>query len=410
MDTIINTIIIGAGHSGLLASYYLTKEGIEHIILEKDFVGASWTRDRWDSFSLITPNWMNNFPGIDPMDFANENELLTGIEIQNMIKRFKNTFNPKILENTNVSRITIDNNENFNIFTEDNKIFLCENLIIATGRYNKQFIPKVSEDFPNNICQMHSGDYKNPQSLPEGNAIVAGTGRSGTQIAIELSKYGKKVFLYSGKVKVFPPIINNTSGVYWLNRLSGYGDGTFKSYSSSDMKNSNILEKLKISIFDLPENITLLGRLVSYEDGFIINDDSLEMNIKNCSVFSEKFLEKIRRDYGDDFAKNLDTSINYQNILEINKSTHLDINKENITSIIWATGFKMDMEIFDIDNLPSNCSFLDKNNCTINNLYFLTSSLNPKIDSNSGFSVGLYGARYDAIEVIKKIKEKGKSN
>jgi len=51
-----------------LISYHLKQPGREHIILEKaDRVAEAWL-NRWDSFTLITPNWMSRLPGAENQD------------------------------------------------------------------------------------------------------------------------------------------------------------------------------------------------------------------------------------------------------------------------------------------------------------------------------------------------------
>ena len=60
----VETIIIGAGQAGLSTSYYLKQLGREHLVLEQmDKVGGAWRNDRWDSFTLLTPNWTIKLPG-----------------------------------------------------------------------------------------------------------------------------------------------------------------------------------------------------------------------------------------------------------------------------------------------------------------------------------------------------------
>ena len=46
----VGVVVVGAGQAGLSLSYELSHAGVEHLILERDRVGASW-RGRWDSFS-----------------------------------------------------------------------------------------------------------------------------------------------------------------------------------------------------------------------------------------------------------------------------------------------------------------------------------------------------------------------
>ena len=63
MTTAIDAVIIGAGQAGLAASYFLTQQGRDHVVLERSGVGESWRSGRWDSFTLVTPNWSLLLPG-----------------------------------------------------------------------------------------------------------------------------------------------------------------------------------------------------------------------------------------------------------------------------------------------------------------------------------------------------------
>ena len=67
-----DAIIIGAGHSGLVSSFYLKTQGINHCILEQSTVASSWLTRTWDSFNLVTPNWMNQLPGLPSGDVAGD--------------------------------------------------------------------------------------------------------------------------------------------------------------------------------------------------------------------------------------------------------------------------------------------------------------------------------------------------
>ena len=59
----IDAVTIGAGQSELAISYCLTQLGHRHIILEKaSSITLAW-RNRWDSFTLVLPNWTLLIPG-----------------------------------------------------------------------------------------------------------------------------------------------------------------------------------------------------------------------------------------------------------------------------------------------------------------------------------------------------------
>ncbi len=62
----IETLIIGAGQAGLATSYWLQQAGREHLVLEQaDRAADVWQSGRWDSFSLVTPNWTFRLPGAE---------------------------------------------------------------------------------------------------------------------------------------------------------------------------------------------------------------------------------------------------------------------------------------------------------------------------------------------------------
>ena len=57
------TVVIGAGHSGLAMSRCLTEGSIDHVVLERGEVANTWRKERWDSLTLLTPNWLSRLPG-----------------------------------------------------------------------------------------------------------------------------------------------------------------------------------------------------------------------------------------------------------------------------------------------------------------------------------------------------------
>jgi putative flavoprotein involved in K+ transport len=81
----VDTIIVGGGQGGLSTSYHLTQQCREHVILEKSDQAASAWRKRWDSFTLITPNWMIQLPGAEyqeesPDGFAIRDDVIAYFE------------------------------------------------------------------------------------------------------------------------------------------------------------------------------------------------------------------------------------------------------------------------------------------------------------------------------------------
>jgi putative flavoprotein involved in K+ transport len=81
----VNTVVVGAGQAGLAVSRLLTEAGLAHVVFERGRVGESWRSQRWDSFTLNTPNWANLLPGSVPWSrdvdaFADRDELVAYLD------------------------------------------------------------------------------------------------------------------------------------------------------------------------------------------------------------------------------------------------------------------------------------------------------------------------------------------
>ena len=79
------TIIIGAGQSGLAVSWHLNRLGRDHILLERARIAERWRSERWDSLSFQFPNWTLQLPGFvydgpDPKGFAGRDQVVDFID------------------------------------------------------------------------------------------------------------------------------------------------------------------------------------------------------------------------------------------------------------------------------------------------------------------------------------------
>lgn len=84
-----------------------------------------------------------------------------------------------------MQRITRRGNGGFKLLASDGA-YVADQVVAASGGYDSPIIPALAQKLPNSILQMHSQQYRNPQSLPDGGVLVVGAGQSGAQIAEEL--------------------------------------------------------------------------------------------------------------------------------------------------------------------------------------------------------------------------------
>ena len=86
MSEHVSTVVVGGGQAGLSVSWHLKRNGREHMILDRGAIGDTWGR-RWDSFCLVTPNWLCQLPGF-PYDGDDPDGFMVRDDIVSYVKRF----------------------------------------------------------------------------------------------------------------------------------------------------------------------------------------------------------------------------------------------------------------------------------------------------------------------------------
>ncbi|MFL5613069.1 MAG: flavin-containing monooxygenase [Gemmatimonadaceae bacterium] len=186
------TAVVGGGQSGLAVGYHLSARDVDFTILgDEQRVGDNW-RERWDSLRLFTPARYSGLPG---MPFpATPSHLADKEEVADYLERYAERFDLPVQLDTRVSRLTW-NGELFHIDMDRSATVIeAENVIVATGAFQRPRVPAVSRRLSPAIHQLHSSEYRNPFELPDGQVLVVGAGNSGAQIALELSQ-SRKVWL-----------------------------------------------------------------------------------------------------------------------------------------------------------------------------------------------------------------------
>jgi len=206
-----STVIIGAGQAGLAAAYYLSKINDDFILLEEgNQIGDSW-RQRWDSLRLFTPSQHDGLPGF-PFP-AIRGTLPTKEEMADYLSNYANKFSLPVQLDTKVIELN-KTTDRYEIVTSKGKVY-ADYVIVATGTNPNAYIPTFAKDLDKNIVQIHSSEYKNPQSFPASNTLVVGAGTSGVEIAIELSS-SRPTMISGHPTPHIPDFIFRYAGkLYW---------------------------------------------------------------------------------------------------------------------------------------------------------------------------------------------------
>ncbi|MGH8944647.1 MAG: NAD(P)-binding domain-containing protein [Acidimicrobiia bacterium] len=215
----IDVIVIGGGQAGLATSHELTGAGIDHVVLERARIAQSW-RDRWDSFCLVLPNWSLQLPGY-PYDGDQPDGFMLRDDIVAYLESYAALSKAPVREGAEVFDIQ-QLSPGWTVRTSDGDLEAAA-VIAATGAFQRAVRPRGSESLPDSILQLDIGGYRNPEDLPPGRVLVVGSGQSGCQVAEDLIRGGREVFLACGRSPWLPRQVGGRD-IYWWATESGFMD------------------------------------------------------------------------------------------------------------------------------------------------------------------------------------------
>lgn len=210
----VDTVVIGAGQSGLAASYHLTERGREHVVLERGRVAETWRTQRWDGFALNTPNWAQQLPGFhyrgpEPDAFAPLPEVISYLE------EYATSFGAPVREGFEVTRVR-RRDGGFLVEAGGEPLLEARHVVVAAGAYQRPTPSPLARALPEEVTQLHTSEYRRPEQLPSGAVLVVGSGQSGCQISEELLAAGRRVYLSVGRCPWFPRRYRGRELVHWL--------------------------------------------------------------------------------------------------------------------------------------------------------------------------------------------------
>jgi putative flavoprotein involved in K+ transport len=257
--------------------YFLEQQGRNFVILEAaDSIVPAW-RDRWESLRLFTPRRYSGLPGLpfpgDPEGYPDRDEVIAYLE------RYAETFELPIELNSPVQRLTREN-ERFVLEVDGGRI-TAEQVVVATGPFQKPFIPEVASRLEADVFQAHSTGYRKPSDVPAGTVLVVGGGNTGFQVAEELSNTRRVVLAIGSRQTPLPQRLLGRDLFWWLTTTRLFNT-TVESRLGRKLRTRETLigsspRKLRrrYGVELKPRVVDAEGRTVRFEDGSELEVDGV---------------------------------------------------------------------------------------------------------------------------------------
>ncbi|MBF4160826.1 MSMEG_0569 family flavin-dependent oxidoreductase [Nocardioides acrostichi] len=380
----VDVAIVGGGQAGLATSWYLTRDGVDHVVIEASTAAHEWADTRWDAFTLVTPNWHCRLPGY-AYDGPDPDGFMTRDEVVAWLAGYAPSFGPPLLEHTRVTALTQTEDGGFTLTTQGpdgDLTWHAGQVVVATGGYHVPIVPPWAPGLDPSIAQIHSADYKNPHSLPEGEVLVVGTGQSGAQIAEDLHLAGRRVHLALGDAPRVARTYRGRDAMTWLADMGLY-DTAVAQYpgglAAREKTNHYVTGRDGGRDIDLrafaAEGMRLYGLLDSLESpgGSLVRfQPTMREALERADSVYNSICGDIDR-YIESRGIDAPPASRYEPVWEPEtEPASLDLRAAGVTSVVWAIGYRPDYRwvqvgVFDGTGRPTHTRGVTE----VPGLYFL---------------------------------------
>jgi putative flavoprotein involved in K+ transport len=342
------TVVIGAGQAGLAMSWWLSRRSIDHVVLERGEVAHTWRTERWDSLTLLTPNWQSRLPGYG-YEGSDPDGYRTMPETIRFLERYAEVVAAPLRTHTRVTSVRCEG-DGYEVMT-DQGAWHCDTVVIATGAFNVPQVPAIAEAVPTTIRTLTAAQYRNPGQLADGGVLVVGASATGAQIAEEIRRAGRPVTLAVGEHVRAPRVYRGRDIQWWLDAAGVLDerydqvDDIVRARNVASFQLAGYPDRRAIDLNSLAGlGVKLVGRLAGISNGKAQFSGSLRNVCALADLKMNRLLDAI-----DAWAtgKGLDGEVDppqrfAPTEIEASPPLLLDLTRGAVKTIVWATGFRPD--------------------------------------------------------------------
>jgi putative flavoprotein involved in K+ transport len=360
-----DAIIIGAGQAGLAMSHCLSRSGIDHVVLERGRLAERWHSERWDSLRLLTPNWMSRLPGWSYQG-ADPDGFMTKQEYASYLEQYATAASAPVVTGATVQAVR-QMPGGYRVESERG-VWNAPCVAIATGHCDVPLMPEMAQHIPASIHQLTPCAYRNPAELPDGAVLVVGASASGVQLAEEIQRSGRQVIISVGRHTRLPRLYRGRDIMWWLARsekVAQSADATTDLAAARLLPSMQLVGRPERTNIDLGTlrnvGVRTVGRAVSIREGVLHLDDDLADSVGAAQARLERLLARID---GSADAAGAPAEAWPAGLAFEASSTVLDLERNDVRTVIWATGFRRNYRWLHVPVLDASGEIIHRGGVT----------------------------------------------
>ena len=372
----IDTLIIGGGQAGLAMSHMLSQRGCPNTVVERRRIAERWRTERWDGLRFQFPNWSIQLPDF-PFAHSDPNAFATSDEIVRYLTAYATFIGASVRCGVNVQSLRRrDSSIGFVAETSEGWIEAA-NVVVATGPYQRPIFPTLLSKNAT-VFQVHANRYRRPEELPSGAVLVIGSGASGVQIAEELLRAGRQVYLSVGQHRRMPRRYRGRDLIWWLSALRL--DQTPVEKRGPDRSLPLITGAYGGHTLDFrqlaAQGVGLLGHLSATHDDWLDFAPDLAASLAHGDAAYAGFLDLVDAHVernGLNLPREPSARMNFPDPSDLIEPLRaLNLRTAGIGSVIWATGYGFDLGWIDVPVLDARGQPLHRHGITdVPGMYFI---------------------------------------
>ncbi len=286
----------------------------------------------------------------------------------------------------------------------------CRAVVVASGACNLPSVPPLRAAVPVSIEQITPFEYGNPSRLPPGGVLVVGASATGVQLADEIHRSGRPVTLSVGEHVRLPRTYRGRDVLWWMD-ASGVWNQRYDEIDdltrARRLPSPQLVGSRERTTLDLNAlsalGVSLVGRLSAVRDGRALFSGGLRHLFSLADLKMERLLDAF-----DDWARvnPVDAHVGERERFEPTRPPQasrlqIDLQRGEIRSIVWATGFRPDYSWLHVPVLDDK-GFLRHDGGVVDSPGMYALGLPVLRRRKSSF---IHGAEDDAREVIEHLAQ-----